>query len=228
MSEQGTFLELIILGSAAVLLFMMLRNMMGRNSGDEDRRPPMRDASQTLGGDNVTPINQEAADSLVAERPVIEDFVEAGTPLAQTLTEIQLADRQFDPEYFIDGARGAYEMIVEAFAAGDRKTLKSLLSDEVYGNFNAVIEDRASRNETVETTFVGINAADITNASLVDRTAQITLRFVSEMVSATKNADGAVIDGDPNMVFKVTDIWTFARDVKASDPNWRLVATASG
>ena len=150
-----------------------------------------------------------------------------GSALNDALRQILSVDRSFDPQGFLQGARGAYEMIVSAFAAGDRKTLKNLLSKDVYEGFVAAISDRESRGETIESTFVGIDKADIVEAALKGSTAQVTVRFRSELISATRDRDGAIVDGDPNAVSDVTDIWTFARDTTSRDPNWRLVATES-
>ena len=138
------------------------------------------------------------------------------------------ADPSFDAKHFITGARAAYEMIVTAFAAGDRRQLRSLLSREVYDGFDAAISEREARGETVETKFVSIDVSTITGAELRGRTAQITVRFVSKLVSATRDRSGAVIDGNAEKVTDVTDVWTFARDISSRDPNWKVVATEAG
>ena len=119
-------------------------------------------------------------------------------------------------------------MIVTAFAEGDRKALKNLLSREVYDGFETAIREREGRGETAETRFVSIDKADITGAELRGRAAQITVRFVSQLVSVTHDRAGAVIDGSPDKVTEVTDVWTFARDLSVRDPNWKLVATEAG
>jgi predicted lipid-binding transport protein (Tim44 family) len=119
-------------------------------------------------------------------------------------------------------------MIVSAFAEGDRRGLKNLLGREVYEGFEAAIAEREKRGETAETKFVSIDKADIANAELRGRTAQITVRFVSQLISATRDRSGNVIDGSAEKVTEVTDVWTFARDVSSRDPNWRLVATEAG
>jgi len=119
-------------------------------------------------------------------------------------------------------------MIVNAYAEGDRRTLKSLLSREVYEGFEGAITEREKRGETVESHFVSIDEAEITGAELQKRTAQVTLRFLSKLITATRDKDGKVIDGNAEKVSDVTDIWTFARDVTSRDPNWKLVATEAG
>jgi predicted lipid-binding transport protein (Tim44 family) len=137
-------------------------------------------------------------------------------------------DKSFDVKQFIAGARAAYEMIVTAYATGDRRSLKGLLEREVYDGFDAIIRQRETRGETVETRFVSIDASEIINAQLRGKMAHLTLRFVSQLVSATRNRNGNVIDGSADTVTSVTDIWTFARDVTSRDPNWKLVATEGG
>ena len=118
-------------------------------------------------------------------------------------------------------------MIVMSFADGDRKTLKNLLSREVYEGFEGALNEREARGEAVQSNFVGIDSAEIASAEMRDREALITLRIVSQLISATRDKDGNVVDGDPEAVVEVKDIWTFARDTRSRDPNWRLVATES-
>ena len=127
--------------------------------------------------------------------------------------------------HFLTGARAAYEMIVNAYAEGDRRTLKNLLSREVYDGFEAAISEREKRGETVESRFVSIDNAEITATELRGHTAQVTVRFQSKLVSVTRDKNGTVIDGNAEKVTDVTDVWTFARDVSSRDPNWKLVAT---
>ena len=153
---------------------------------------------------------------------------EAGSPLAAGLDAVAGTDAEFDAKHFLTGARAAYEMIVNAFAEGDRRTLKNLLSREVYDGFDAAIGEREKRGDTVESRFVSIDNAEITAAELRGRNAQITVRFQSKLVSATRNKAGEVIDGNAEKVTDVTDVWTFARDLSSRDPKWKLVATEAG
>jgi predicted lipid-binding transport protein (Tim44 family) len=148
--------------------------------------------------------------------------------VAGGLDAIVRVDPKFDPKHFIAGARAAYEMIVGAFAAGDRRTLKARLSREVYEGFEVAIRDRESKGETVESRFVSLDEANIIAAEMRSNTAQVSVRFVSQLISATHDRDGNVIDGSPDKVTDVTDVWTFARDVNSRDPNWNLVATEAG
>jgi predicted lipid-binding transport protein (Tim44 family) len=157
----------------------------------------------------------------------IDAFTPAGTPLNDSLRELSKADPSFNPKEFVNGARMAYEMIVMAFAEGDRKSLKGLLSREVYDGFDAAIADREAKGETVKSTFVGIDKADIVTADLKGTEAFVTMRIVSQMISATYDKAGTLIDGDAETVAEISDLWTFARDTRSRDPNWKLVATES-
>jgi predicted lipid-binding transport protein (Tim44 family) len=148
-----------------------------------------------------------------------------GTDLNRGMRAIKDADASFDPKTFVEGAKLAYEMIVMAYADGDRRTLKNLLSREVYEGFVAAIDERERRSEKIESSFVGIDKAAIVGAEMKGSEAHVTLRIVSELISATRDSAGSVIDGDPETVAEVKDVWTFARDTRSRDPNWKLVAT---
>ncbi len=151
----------------------------------------------------------------------------AGSALNAALRDIARIDPSFNPKEFLNGARMAYEMIVMAFADGDRKTLKGLLSREVYEGFDAAITEREKNGETVKSTFVGIDKCDFTHAEMQGSEAQVTLRIASQLISATYDRAGALVDGDAENVAEVNDVWTFARDTRSRDPNWKLIATES-
>lgn len=157
-----------------------------------------------------------------------KDYAKPGTPLSEGLLAIRNVDRTFEPREFLQGAEAAYEMIVTAFADGDRRTLRSLLSPDVFDGFVAAIADREARGERIESRFIGISAADIQEAELKGSIAHVTVKFRSQLVSATLNKDGDVVEGDTQTVSDVTDVWTFARDTSSRDPNWQLVATEAG
>jgi predicted lipid-binding transport protein (Tim44 family) len=135
------------------------------------------------------------------------------------------ADPSFDPGPFLDGAKTAYELVVTAFAEGNEATLKQLLSTEVLEGFERAITEREQRGEKLESNLVGIAKADIIEAEVKKKQAYVTVKFVSELISVTRDADGEVIEGDPKKVREVTDIWTFSRDITSRNPNWKLVAT---
>jgi predicted lipid-binding transport protein (Tim44 family) len=227
----------IIFLALAVFIFLRLRSVLGQRTGRE--RPPYdpysaREAARTATNDKVVALPGRAPDAGQKPAEVIEPvdrwkgIAEQGSALATNLDAIAREDKSFETKHFIAGARAAYEMIVTAFAAGDRRTLRNLLSREVYEGFENAIRERESRGETVESKFVSISSSDIINAEMRGRTAQVTIRFVSQLISVTRSRSGAVVDGNPDKVSDVTDVWTFARDVSSSDPNWKLVATEAG
>jgi predicted lipid-binding transport protein (Tim44 family) len=230
--DPTTIVVLVVI----VLIFLKLRSVLGQRTGRE--RPPYDpysapDTVRNSAGDKVVTLPQRASESTrPTEQAELPDryagFAAPGSPVARGLDAIAAADKNFDVKQFIAGARAAYEMIVTAYAVGDRRSLKNLLAREVYDGFEAVIRQREARSETVETRFISIDTSDITNAELRGKMAQVTLRFVSQLVSATRNRNGNVIDGNADAVTKVTDVWTFAREVTSRDPNWNLVATEGG
>jgi predicted lipid-binding transport protein (Tim44 family) len=235
MSDGIPFIDIIILLAVAAFLILKLRSVLGKRSGHEKRPEydpfhPKRDAP---GEDKVIHLpNRNKAGE--------EDAAGGETRTARTetempgdgdgipgLTQIKLADANFDEAQFLGGSRAAFEMIIQAFAAGERRALKPLLADEVYDNFAAAIDEREQRNEKLETTLIGIKEAEIIDASLENKTALVTVKFLSEQINVTRDRAGGVVDGDPSHVARITDLWTFARNVRSRDPNWSLVATES-
>jgi predicted lipid-binding transport protein (Tim44 family) len=229
---------ILLLAVVTVLVILKLRSVLGQRTGRE--RPPYdpysaRDAVRNATGDKVVTLPQRNAEQPARPPEPAEaspdryaGFALPSSPVARGLDAISGADRSFDVKQFIAGARAAYEMIVTAYATGDRRSLKGLLEREVYDGFEAVIRQREARGETVETRFVSIDTSEIISAQLRGKIAQITLRFVSQLVSVTRNRNDNVIDGSADSVTSVTDVWTFAREVTSRDPNWKLVATEGG
>ena len=215
----------------AVVIFMRLGSVLGRRTGNEPSpydtrvKPPVPGARN----DNVVslpPRDREA--TATAESPDLEPlakYASPGTPLHDGLVSLAKAAPDFEPEHFLAGAKMAYEMIVTAFAQGDRSALKSLLASDVYDGFVSAITEREGRGETSELTFVGIEEAKITAAELDDHSARLSVRFVAELISCTRDKENRVIEGDPSDVQTIRDSWTFARDIGSRDPNWKLVAT---
>jgi predicted lipid-binding transport protein (Tim44 family) len=236
-SEYDVDIYTIIFLALAVFIFLRLRSVLGQRTGSE--RPPYDRAApnvvqRTQDNNNVVPMPGAVIDQAplapsadVAPADRWKDIAEPGTPLAAGLDAIAAQDSSFDPRHFISGARGAYEMIVLAFANGDRRALKDLLSNEVYESFEAVIKDREKHEQKTETRFVSIDKAELVSAEARDRAAQLTVRFVSQMISVTRDKTGAIVDGNPDKVADITDVWTFARDTSSRDPNWKLVGTGS-
>ena len=231
----------IIFLALAVFIFLRLRSVLGQRTGAE--RPPYDRASRDVlqgsarGDNNKTmPLPGNVIEHAPAATPAEpaapvdrwKGFAEPGSDLALGLNAVSRLDSSFDLQHFLTGAKSAYEMIVMAFASGDRRTLNDLLSGEVYEGFEAAIRDREQRGEKVERKFVGIDKTELVSAEVRGKMAHLTVRFVSQIISVTRDKSGAVVDGSPDKVADVTDVWTFARDAASRDPNWKLVGTESG
>lgn len=221
----GDLIEILFFAAIAAVVVFKLRGVLGRRTGHEP--PPNADPFGARGEDAAggkvvrlpsrhEPDDDEDEDDAPARKPV------AGPP---GVAAIQEADRDFDPDGFLEGAQGAFEMIVGAFAAGDKDALRPLLSDEVMRGFTQAIDDRASRAETLDTTIMRMLSATIDEAELQGRTAFVTVRFESEQVNVVKDSEGRIIEGDPAQAERIVDMWTFARNTRATDPNWTLVST---
>jgi predicted lipid-binding transport protein (Tim44 family) len=235
MSDGFAFLDIILLAAVAAFFILRLRGVLGKRKGNE--KPP--------GHDPFNPQRDKREEDKVIHLPNRDKGVggtgpkdddlaphdaagaEQDSELSVGLTQIRLADRSFDPNQFVEGARAAFEMIVSAFAAGDRESLRPLLADEVYANFSRAIDDREANDQTLETALVGIHESELIEASLQQKIAYVTIKFVSEQINVTRDTEGEVIDGDQSHVARITDIWTFGRNVRSRDPNWELVATRS-
>jgi predicted lipid-binding transport protein (Tim44 family) len=241
----GNNYDIILIGLVAIFLILRLRSVLGKRTGNE--RPPARDpfappapptASPRVGD---APAGQSGKDNVVplptangpAPRPTLATAGPGGIratvlpTAAAGVAAIRTADSAFDPSSFTAGARAAFTAIVEAFAKGDTATLRPLLDGPTYASFEAAIRGRTERKEKAETTLIGFEASDISAAELQGAYANVTVRFVSEQINVLRNAEGQIIDGNPNEVQKVIDLWTFRRDTKSSDPNWLLIKTES-
>jgi predicted lipid-binding transport protein (Tim44 family) len=227
----------IIFLALAVFIFLRLRNVLGQRTGNE--RPPYdraaRNVVQGAQDNKIVPlpgtvIDQTPLAPTTEATPPVDRWkgiAEPGSSLAHGLDAIAAQDSSFDPRHFLSGARSAYEMIVLAFANGDRRALRDLLSSEVYESFEAAIKEREKLEQKTETRFVSIEKAEIVGAEARDRAAQLTVRFVSQMISVTRDKTGTIVEGNPDKVTDITDVWTFARDTSSRDPNWKLVGTGS-
>jgi len=236
-----TLISLIV----AVIVVLKLRSVLGRRTGDEEARVESYRAERARQGaaasDNVVAMPRRdrdaapaAATAEVSQADVeerIRTYPSAEAGARAGLIEIVKLDPAFEPDGFIRGAKQAYEMIVTAFAEGNRKLLKELLSRDVYDGFVRAITEREQRGEQVDQSFVGIDKADIMESEVKSGIASVTVRFVSQLISATRDRAGAIIGGDPQRIKEVTDIWTFSRDISTpkarANPNWRLIATQS-
>jgi predicted lipid-binding transport protein (Tim44 family) len=228
--EGFQFIDIILLAMVAGFIVLRLRSVLGRRTGHEPDRdgPTARPAAPGAarpGTDNVVALPS----GLGQRRPAGPDIEPAyvGTPLEPGMVMLKAADPSFTTESFLRGASQAFEMIITAYAKNDTDTLRPLLSPEVYAQFAAAIQGREERGETLNTDIVVLKPARIEAVEMRGSVANVAVRFQSEQSNVVKNAAGAVIEGSPDHVESITDIWTFSRDTRAADPNWTLVATRS-
>jgi predicted lipid-binding transport protein (Tim44 family) len=233
---QNLDLSTIIFAIVAIFVVVKLRSVLGTRNGAEpppqNRAPTSRvpgDFPPPAGG-NVIPLGAAARGaSRVEEAAPSPDrwkgFAQAGSPLAAGLDAIAAVDPDFAPDRFLSGARSAYDMVVSAFAAADMSMLRRLLAPEVLANFDKAIRARLSAGQTLTTTLVSLDAADIVEARLTGSLALVSVRFAAKLASVTRDASGTVVDGAADEVADHLDIWTFARDSGSRDPNWLLTAT---
>ncbi len=223
MGEGFQALDIILFAMIAAFLVLRLRSVLGKKTGHQ--RPPVSqsDLSRDDSDENLVRFPGSASEEIRSSEPGGD--INTEDPLEASITEVRIADPSFSPTEFLNGARGAFEMVVQAYANGDRDTLRTLLNDEVFEDFATAIDAREKSEETLDFTLIGLKDAALTEARVSGRMAFVTIQFVSEQVNVTRDKDQKVIAGDPNSIETVTDIWTFARNTRASDPNWTLVET---
>ncbi len=225
------FFDVIVLALLTGFIAFRLYSVLGRRTGNErshEDRLQLPDGARP--NPNPNTVAAPVKDNVVSlpERTAQGSLASATTgPLSRGLLDIKLADRGFDADRFLSGAKAAYEMIVTAFAHGERDVLRPLLSDDVFETFDREIKARESKKERVDFTFLSLKSARITDAELKNQTAEVTVTFESEIMLAGYDESGALIEGDAKTPHQVSEVWTFARDTRASDPNWMLVGTAS-
>ena len=230
----------VVFLALAIFVIWRLRSVLGQKTGHEQppvdtfaRRerpqpPPAPPGAPGAPSDNVVRLPTGGPERPAPQAPAADRWsgvAAPDSPVAKGLDEIAKIEPGFDAKGFLEGAKSAYEMIVMAFAQGDVATLKPLLAKDVFEGFERAIKDREASKEKVETTFVSIDTAEMVAAEARNRMGQVTIRFVSKLITATRDATGKVVDGDPEAVVDMTDVWTFARTLGARDPNWQLVAT---
>lgn len=223
----GFPVDLILFAMVAAFLVLRLRSILGRRTGYER---PQREgqgaydpkAERGAGGDNVVDFPGVQGQAGGARRAVPDPR----SPVGQALMRIRGVDPSFDPNGFLDGAEGAFRMIVDAFARGDRQTLRMLLADDTYRGFEGEIARREAAGETQRSEVRAMQEMGIEAADLRGTIADVTIRFVSDQVNVTTAKDGSFVAGAEG-VTELTDIWTFQRDLRSEDPTWKLVATQS-
>ncbi|HVO01216.1 MAG TPA: Tim44/TimA family putative adaptor protein [Candidatus Cybelea sp.] len=244
-------LDLIIFAVLAVFLGWKLYSVLGRRTGNERSIDPFAtppkpgsgpaQAPSQGGGNGAKPADASVRPVPRPEGPANDDrpvlpreqrqleavIAQAPEPVKKGLEAIKAADPEFDSVAFLAGAKIAFDMILNAFAAGDANGLKPLLAPEVLQHFTSAINERQKRSLTLKTTLVGIVGQEVLEAEMKGPDARIKVKFVSQQVNVTQDSEGRIVEGHPNEVATITDIWTFSRPVTARDPNWLLIATES-
>lgn len=234
MDEFFDLPTLIVIAIAVFVLFR-LRGVLGTRTGNE--RPPVerrKPAEAAPAEDTVVPLrprgagNPDLSDDLRNRKleAEIEQFAKGNAELAAGFKTVAEADPTFTPKSFLDGAKQAYEMIVTAYASGDRQTLKNLLEKDVFDGFQRAIAEREAAGQKVDFTFVGLPKVEYSDAEFDKKNVLVTVRFHAEVVSATRDKDGNLVDGNADQVQTIADEWTFARNPKSRDPNWKVVTTS--
>lgn len=224
MGDLPHYFDIILFAMVAAFLVLRLRSVLGRRTGNERRRD-LYVRGSTPAGDKV------GAGKTVALNPRPGPLAAVSPPantVAGGIAQISAADQGFEAPAFLDGARVAFQMIVGAFAKGDKSTLRPLLSEDTYRSFTTAIDEREAASETLETRVDKIKDIDIVEAGMDGRAARVTIKLVSDQINVLRAHDGSVVDGDPQNLIEKTDFWTFARDTRSNDPNWLVVATGSG
>ena len=229
-------LPTLIVIAVAVFVLFRLRSVLGTRTGNErppvERRKPATEAAAA--DETVVPLRPRgtAAPDLDDERRTrkleaeIEQFAHGDADLAAGFKAVAEVDPSFTPKSFLDGAKQAYEMIVTAYASGDRAMLKNLLEKDVFEGFQRAIAEREAAGQTVDFTFVGLPKVEISEAEYDRKNVLVTVRFHAEVVSATRDKDGNLVEGNADQVQTIADEWTFARNPKSRDPNWKVVTTS--
>jgi predicted lipid-binding transport protein (Tim44 family) len=223
MSEGFAYIDILFFAMVAAFIALRLRSVLGRRTGHERRRTEGYGNVGNEGtSDNVVPIGDRGP-----VQPEVDQAIAALTEgdVKHGLMRVREADPQFDLKEFLTGAGLAFEMIVDAYAAGDKAVLRPLLADQVFRGFARAIDERVAIEQSLDTQLLSVGQPEVIEADLVDSMARLTLRFQSEQVNVVRDRDGKIVEGDPQTAENVVDLWTFERDTVSGDPNWILIET---
>ena len=256
MSDGFQFYDIIFFALIAIFIILRLRGVLGRRTGQQrqrhadrftrtekapeesqaqpqgeivhlpDRTRPAPEAPQDVPPEDMATEPASPRPMRAERREAESERDDAVSGLRAGLEQIRRADHEFSPRRFVQGAQAAFEMVVDAFAKGDTATLRPLLGDDVYDEFAAAIRERMADGHVQETTIVALDAAEIISAEMRSSTARVTVKFVSQQINVVRDKEGEEVGGDSSLIERVTDIWTFARNTRSSDPNWALIETS--
>ncbi len=219
-----SFLTILILAGVAIFLILRLKDVLGTREGFE---PNKEDMASNVSANKATKQKFEVIEG-GPDHDII-DNVEAGSAAADSLAAIKRIEPSFKVSEFLEGARGAYEMILMSFERGELDEIKDFLAEDVLAAFVDVVADREDKGLKVESQFIGMREVKILNAALDRATdeAEITISFIADVTNVVKDQNGEIVEGNPTAVVKQKDVWTFSRELGADDPNWLLVATGA-
>ena len=219
---SSAVIQLLVLAGIAIFLILRLRSVLGSREGFEKPTVPMGGANDQ----NRAPRREFEVIEGGVDRD-ITDHVDDGTEAAKALAAMKIAEPGFNVGEFLQGARSAYEMILMAFEQGDMDAVKAFVADDVYEAFTDVIRQREEQGLTIDANFVGMREVSLVDASFErdTSTGEVTVRFIGELTSVVRNAEGEIVEGDPQAIKRQKDVWSFARQMGTGDPNWQLVAT---
>lgn len=221
MDSGFSYGDIIVIGAIAVFILLRYRAMLGE-TGERDEMPRQNPAS-TQEYERV--ILLPSGRSTAQPEKKDEEMGKKYGSLAENFVAMRGIDREFSPEEFIQGARAAYEMVIEAFSKGNRDTLKLLLSETLYKQFDASLTAAEGKGERDDTTLAAITKSEFASAQLKGNLATIAVDFVSEQIHLVRDASGAIIEGNPSHAAPVEDRWVFTRNLTSSDPNWKIIET---
>ena len=216
-------IEIVILAMIAAFLGLRLYSVLGRRAEHEEEPVPTR-FERSEGGQPPRTVTPPVAE-LPRRNREIAGFAPA---IEQGLREISAADRRFDLLTFLEGAKAAYGMVLEAFWRGDKEELRQLCDDDVYQSFAAAIDAREAAGETLDNRLIRIEDTLVQSAGLDGRTARIAVSFVADIASVTRDKDGTVVAGSLDDAIESRDVWTFSRKMDSADPDWLLDETDDG
>lgn len=218
---SSSLIQIVILAGVALFLVLQLRRVLGTRDGFE----PKPGEPKPIPGSKTERRNFEVIDG--GPDQDIADYVDPDSPTGRALARMKTVEPSFNVGQFTAGAKAAYEMILMAFENGDVDTLRDFLSDDVYESFLGAVAAREDSGLKIEANFIGVRETKLAEAAFdtVSNEAEITMRFVGELTSVVRNAEGEIVEGDETEVKKQKDVWTFARTMGSDDPNWKLVAT---
>lgn len=218
-------ISIVLLAMVAAFLGLRLYSVLGKRTGHEQEPVLPRADERSLPGGARVPELGEATPTSDAPAAVPGTVYEPAAEVG--VRAVLAADRSFDAGRFINGAESAYRMILEAFWAGDRDTLRDLCDADTYAAFDLAIAAREERGETLDNRLVRIDSARISAADVTRGVARITVAYTADIVAVTRGKDGAVLAGSMSDAVETHDHWTFVRDISSNDPNWKLDETES-